>query len=175
MNDTQRSFLDRAATEAQRVQHPFPAMAACEAALESGFGQSKLAIEGNNLFGMKQHVHPSFLSFNLPTREFENGEWVVVPGAEWVKYPTLGDCFSDRLYTLQRLSGKYPHYAAALAAPDPTTYVMEVSRSWSTDPNRATKVISIYQEYTKPAVMLDPPNVQQGPLPAVLPDDIEKV
>jgi flagellum-specific peptidoglycan hydrolase FlgJ len=148
MNSSQSDFLSRAAVEAQRVQHPFPAMAACEAALESNYGASELAREGNNLFGMKQHAHPSYLTLTLPTREFENGEWIVVPGAEWVKYPTLGDCFADRLSTLKRLQSVYPHYAAALAAPDPETYVIEVSRTWSTDPLRAAKVISIYQEYT---------------------------
>jgi flagellum-specific peptidoglycan hydrolase FlgJ len=147
MNSLQTDFLNRAALEAQRVQHPFPAMAASEAALESNYGLSELARDANNLFGMKQHAHPTYLSLNLPTREFENGEWIAVPGAEWVKYPTLGDCFADRLATLKRLQSVYPHYAAALAAPDPETYVIEVSRTWSTDPTRAAKVISIYQEW----------------------------
>jgi flagellum-specific peptidoglycan hydrolase FlgJ len=149
VNDAQKQFLDRARLEAAAADHPFPAMAAAEAALESSWGNSELARDANNLFGMKQHAHPNpaFGQMTLPTREFEGGQWIVVPGAEWVKYPDWRSCFSDRLATLERLSNMFPHYAAALDAPDAETYVIEVSKTWSTDPTRAAKVISIYQEY----------------------------
>jgi flagellum-specific peptidoglycan hydrolase FlgJ len=82
----------------------------------------------------------------LPTREFEGGEWMTV-SANWVKYPDLRACFADRLATLERLSNAYPHYSAALKAADAETFVTEVSRTWSTDPDRAKKVISIYQDF----------------------------
>ena len=58
MTDEQRQFLAKAA--AAQARHVFPEMAACEAALESGFGKSGLAREDNNLFGMKQHPHPVY-------------------------------------------------------------------------------------------------------------------
>lgn len=149
MNDLQYSFLASATAEAIKANHPFAMMAASEAALESNWGNSELARVAFNLFGMKQHSHPNpgFGTLNLPTREFENGEWIVVPGADWVKYPDWRACFCDRLATLERLSNIYPHYKAALDAKDPITYVTEVSQTWSTDPQRAAKVISIYQDY----------------------------
>ena len=164
MNDAQRSFLDRATAEAVKANHPFAQMAACEAALESGhvdpvskvmvYGGSELAREANNLFGMKQHSHPIYGTMNLPTREWQNGpdghatdgRWIPVT-ASWVEYPDWAACFADRLATLQRLSNAYPHYAAALRAPDARTYVTEISKTWSTDPNRASKVLGIYEEY----------------------------
>jgi flagellum-specific peptidoglycan hydrolase FlgJ len=146
MTKQQRDFIDRAAAEAVRANHPFPQMAACEAALESGWGESKLAREGLNLFGMKQHSHEVYGTMTLPTREFEGGEWKTV-GANWVRYPDLRACFADRLATLERLANAYPHYSAALKATDAQTYVTEVSKTWSTDPDRAKKVISIYQDY----------------------------
>lgn len=150
MNDTQREFLNRAAAEAEKAQHPFPKAAACEAALESSWGNSALAREENNLFGMKQHRHPLYETMNLPTREFVAGEqkWIQVTAA-WVKYPDWASCFADRLSTLKRLASTYAHYAAALAAPDAQSYVTEVSRSWSTDPDRAQKVLQIYQKYVE--------------------------
>jgi len=155
MTDAQKQFLDRASAAAQQATHPFPRMAASEAALESGYGLSGLASEDCNLFGMKQHLHPEFATVSLPTKEFEKGEWVEVT-ADWVKYPDWASCFFDRMNTLERLSrvtipGKtdlaYPHYAAALRAQDAETYVREVSQSWSTDPTRADKCIAIYREY----------------------------
>jgi flagellum-specific peptidoglycan hydrolase FlgJ len=146
MNTTQREFLDRATAEAIKANHPFAQMTACEAALESNWGNSELARDANNLFGMKQHAHPVFGTMNLPTREFESGEWIQVT-AHWVQYPDWRACFCDRLATLERLSNAFPHYAAALRAPDAQTFVTEVSKTWSTDPNRGAKVLSIYQEY----------------------------
>ncbi len=156
MNDIQKNFLARAAAEATKAQHPFPQMAAAEAALESNWGNSQLAREANNLFGMKQHTHAIYGTMNLPTREFVGKEkdtqdgncdgWIQTV-AHWVQYPDWASCFRDRLATLQRLSNAFPHYKAALEAHDAETYVKEVSRTWSTDPERARKVISIFQEY----------------------------
>lgn len=147
MNDSQRDFFSRASAEATKAGHPFPQMAAAEAALESNWGNSELARDAANLFGMKQHAHFVYGTMNLPTREFENGEWISTV-AHWVKYPDWASCFADRLATLQRLANAFPHYKAALEAPDAETYITEVSKTWSTDPNRAQKVLSIYQEAT---------------------------
>jgi flagellum-specific peptidoglycan hydrolase FlgJ len=146
VNDAQKNFLSRASAEAAKSRHPFPSMAAAEAALESNWGNSQLAREANNLFGMKQHAHPVYGTMNLPTREFEKGEWIQTTG-HWVEYPDWASCFADRLATLERLSNAFPHYKAALEAHDAETFVKEVSQTWSTDPGRARKVISIFQEF----------------------------
>jgi flagellum-specific peptidoglycan hydrolase FlgJ len=163
---TPKEFIQLATTCAQTAGHIFPQMAACEAALESGYGRSQLAAADNNLFGMKQHRHPEYGTVNLPTKEFVKdtaptlpakdagkggatpaaGKWVETM-AEFVKYPDWESCFRDRMETLRRLAPHYPHYAAALAANTPEQYVTEVSRSWSTDPGRAGKVLSLFREY----------------------------
>jgi len=148
MTDQQTDFLSDAAAAATSAVHPFPEMAACEAALESAWGNSELAREANNLFGMKlSRVSPNSGKFlALPTREFEHGQWFETT-AKWAVYESWADCFEDRAKTLHRLSSVFLHYHAALDATDPMTYITEVSKTWSTDPNRAAKVISIYQEW----------------------------
>ena len=146
MTPAQLQFLRECERGAREAGHCFPRMAACEAALESGYGTSELATKYLNYFGLKQHHHPIFGSIVLPTKEVLNGA-VVTISATWIVYPTLRDCFTDRMSTLTHLAPTYPHYAAALAAPDPETYVREVSRSWSTDPNRAATCIAIYNAY----------------------------
>ena len=143
MTPEQKAFLLEAAAAATKAGHIFPQMAACEAALESAYGQSLLAVQDSNLFGMKAHLHEVFNTHVLPTREFENGEWIVVD-AKWIHYPDWASCLADRMSTLKRLSPYLPHYAAALAATDPETYIAEVSQSWATDPNRGAKVLAIY-------------------------------
>ena len=147
MNLEQHQFLAKASAAASAANHVFPDMAACEAALESGFGRSGLATLDNNLFGMKQHKHPIYETHILPTKEFENGQWITVQ-AQWIHYPDWASCFLDRMATLERLApfAGFEHYKAALEAKDAETYVREVSAKWSTDPNRADKVLGIYQQ-----------------------------
>jgi flagellum-specific peptidoglycan hydrolase FlgJ len=136
-------FIPRAIQAAKDAGHIWPEFAACEAALESGWDQSELAVKDNNLFGMKQHEHPIYGTVKLPTREFLKGGWVTVE-ADWVQYPDWAACFRDRMETLKRLAPVYPHYQAALTATTGAQYLAEVSKSWSTDPARAGKALSIY-------------------------------
>lgn len=142
----QQQFLVSTCAAAKQAGHIFPAMAACEAADESAWGTSHLAQEANNLFGMKQHEHPVYGSLSIPTREFLNQRWLTVD-AEWVKYPNVAECFDDRMNTLRQMMTSFPHYALALAAETPEQYVTEVSKSWSTDPDRAAKCIAIYHAH----------------------------
>lgn len=142
-SEEQVGFLLGAAKAAKAAGHVWPAMAACEAAAESAWGTSELAVKAHNLFGCKQHQHPVYGTINLPTREFENAAWKTETDA-FVDYPDDAAAFADRMQTLRTMSTTYPHYALALAAETPTEYVTEVSRSWSTDPNRAATCIAIY-------------------------------
>lgn len=143
MSPQQQDFIRRAFQAAVDAHHVFAAMAACEAALESGYGHSVLAELDNNLFGMKQHQHPLFQTISLPTREFLNGEFVATE-ANWIRYPDWQSCFEDRMATLQRLAPQLSHYRDALNAATGADYVRAVSMTWSTDPQRAQKVLAIY-------------------------------
>ena len=145
MGAIQDDFLTKAAAAARASGHLFPEYAACEAALESGWGMSHLAVEANNLFGQKQ-AHPPLPgtdTISLPTREFLHGAWVVVE-ASWVKFPDWAACFKERMALLRSLSEAWPHYKTALAATTGEQFITEVSKTWSTDPGRAGKVLSVY-------------------------------
>ena len=146
MTPAQQEFLLSAAKEAKAGGHIFPAMAACEAAVESAWGTSELAHKANNLFGAKQQMHPVYGSVEIPTREFLDHKWVT-ENAAWVEYPDVATCFKERMATLQRLATTYPHYGMALIAQTPEEYVKEVSLSWSTGPNRATVCIEIFHAH----------------------------
>lgn len=144
----QTLFLARAYRAALSARHIFPAYAACEAALESGWGRSQLAVEANNLFGQKQS-HPPLEGTEtiiLPTREFLHDHWMTV-SANWVKFSNWSECFRARMTLLQELSHGYPHYGAALKAETGAQFIADVSRSWSTDPERAGKVLAIYDAH----------------------------
>lgn len=145
MGAIQDEFLTKAAAAARASGHVYPEFAACEAALESGWGMSHLAMEANNLFGQKQ-AHPPLAgteTISLPTREFLHGAWVAVE-ANWVKFPDWSACFRERMALLRSLSAAYPNYRAALAATTGDQFVTEVSKTWSTDPDRAGKVLAVH-------------------------------
>jgi uncharacterized FlgJ-related protein len=58
--DERDQFLLTAYDAAKLSCHPFPAYAACECALESAWGSSRLFREGNNAFGQKQSRTPIY-------------------------------------------------------------------------------------------------------------------
>ena len=142
----QEAFLIKARDAAKTAGHVFPEYAACEAALESGWGMSKLAVEANNLFGQKQSHPPVGEGIELPTKEFAHGAWLTIP-AIWIKFPDWRACFVERMKLLRRLRTAYPGYAAALAAKDGEGFVTLVSRRWSTDPGRAAKVLAVWKTH----------------------------
>ena len=148
MPTPQDEFLARAAAAARAAGHLFPDYAACEAALESGWGLSHLAVAANNLFGQKQ-AHPPLAgtaTIALPTREFLHGVWVATQ-AQWVSFPDWSACFRERMALLHSLADAWPHYRAALAADTGEQFIAEVSRTWSTDPARAGKVLDLYDHH----------------------------
>jgi flagellum-specific peptidoglycan hydrolase FlgJ len=144
----QETFLQKAYQAAEDAGHIFPEYAACEAALESGWGLSHLATEANNLFGQKQ-AHPPLAgteTISLPTREYLHGAWTTIQ-ANWIKFPDWAACFAGRMRLLKSLAAAWPHYSAALSARTGEAFIHEVSKSWSTDPQRAGKVLAIYDRH----------------------------
>lgn len=167
MGAIQDDFLTRAAAAARTSGHLFPEYAACEAALESGWGMSHLAVEANNLFGQKQ-AHPPLAgtdTLSMPTREFLHGAWVVVQ-ANWVKFPDWASCFRERMALLRSLGEAYPHYKAALGAVSGEQFITEVSKTWSTDPDRAGKVLSVYDAHRAAFAGTSQPSSAQASSPS---------
>jgi flagellum-specific peptidoglycan hydrolase FlgJ len=163
----QDSFLRQASAAARAAGHIFPDYAACEAALESTWGRSRLAREANNLFGQKQSLESSEKAgvekagsegagtLALPTQEFLNGRWVTVV-ARWARFTDQAACFRMRMALLQRLQQNYPAYSRALAATTGEVFIEEVSRVWSTDPQRAAKVLAIHRQHCASFLPLAP-------------------
>jgi flagellum-specific peptidoglycan hydrolase FlgJ len=148
VHNLNEEFLLRAADAARAAGHIWPEYAACEAALESAWGASELALKANNLFGQKQ-FHPPYPgtgTISLPTREFLHGAWVRI-NAEWMSFPGWQACFRARMEVLERLAHEYTAYAHALGAKNGETFIREVSAVWSTGPRRAEEVLAIYARH----------------------------
>jgi flagellum-specific peptidoglycan hydrolase FlgJ len=167
MPTPQDTFLRQASAAARAAGHIFPDYAACEAALESTWGQSRLAREANNLFGQKQSAEGAqgVGTLSIPTQEFLHGRWVTVT-AQWVRFADQAACFRARIALLRRLEHSYSAYARALSAATGEAFIEEVSRAWSTDPQRAAKVLAIHRQHSASFLPLAPPT-PTGPTEAL--------
>lgn len=132
--------------QAMESEHIWPAMAACEACLESAWLNSELARDYHNLFGQKQSKTPEYHTVRLPTEEVLNGHTFKL-WASFVWYPSKAVAFTERMKLLERLQDSYPAYKQALNAVTAEDYVSFVSEKWSTDPLRAKKVLQIYNAH----------------------------
>ena len=86
----------KAAQEAQKAGAPIhPGIAAAQAALESGWGKSSLAVKGNNLFGIKAGKTWKGKRTTMSTKEWckERG-WYTID-ADFRAYDSWSDCFKD--------------------------------------------------------------------------------
>lgn len=155
-------FITRALNAAGEAGISWPDYQVAEAALESNWGRSQLAIQANNLFGMKMNRAWAGETISIPTREYSRGQWMTVP-AVWLRFPDWRSAFTNRMMTLRRLAPTYPHYANALAATDGETFVREVSQTWSTDPARADKVLQIYAAHRDQLLSANIPAIGEIP------------
>ena len=114
-----------------------------QAALESGWGESLLARQGKNLFGVK--ADPAWrgevLTFN--TREFLRGAWVTVP-AHWRKYADWQACIDDHAAFLRQNRRYTPCFACTTGA----AFAWAVAHAgYATDPEYAAKLVSIIEQH----------------------------
>ena len=109
-----------------------------EAALESGWGTSQLAIQARNLFGVKADPSWRGPTFSLQTREFLHGQWVMVP-AKWRAYADWQGCMDDHAAFLHG----NPRYASCFDHTNGEGFAQAVADAhYATDPAYADKLIA---------------------------------
>jgi flagellum-specific peptidoglycan hydrolase FlgJ len=157
-----KSFFLKAIRAAVEAGHVFPEFASCEAALESDWGLSQLALKANDLFGQKEGFSSSeFPELKIRTHEVltaaqvarvknwpygppvkrDDGRFDAIVEATWPIFPDWKTSFAERMELLRRATV----YHDALKASDGESFVREVSKHWATDPMRAEKVMITYR------------------------------
>lgn len=155
ITETQQQALLQMYSAAKAAEHIWPAIAACEAMEESGWGTTKCFLEARNPFGEKQ-THPQYYpTLNLPTWEVIRGQKQSTMGA-FIWFPNYIEAFKFRMDTLKRLP---EYYADAIAAATQEDFITQVCGfwdkanppqyhgRWSTDPNKAKTVLQIYNAH----------------------------
>ncbi len=139
----------QAAQEKTRVPASFTV---AEAALESGWGHSRLATEAFNLFGVKADSLWGGDRISMDTREWSAAAgWIMVP-AFWRKYQDFESCLEDHDDFLS-----HPRYAHCFDAADGEEFARRVQAAgYATDPSYSDKLIQIMRAHN--LLALDHPN-----------------
>ena len=117
-----------------------PGVTVAQAILESNWGQSQLARDAHNYFGIKAHGGHERVAY--PTFEVVNGRAVRVT-AEFARYASIEECFTDRDQIILRLAC----YGEARAAKDdPEQFARALAKHWATDPKYADKLLAVFRE-----------------------------
>lgn len=144
---TPAAFISGLAPAAQESAHitGIPAsFTIAQAALESGWGASRLAREANNLFGVKADRAWTGDTISIQTREYLDGQWVTVP-ALWRKYPDWLACINDRAAFFR----KNKRYRLAMTGKrSGEDFARQIALAgYATDPRYAEKVCQIIRQY----------------------------
>lgn len=132
------------AQESARLTRIPAGFTVAQAALESAWGESKLALAGHNLFGVKAGKLWTGETLTLPTREYLNGQWVTV-NAAWRKYPDWLSSINDHASFLTR----QPRYRKALAGQRSSAdFAHQIQLAgYATDPQYAAKLCQIIRKH----------------------------
>lgn len=135
------SQIKPGALETWKRSRVLPSVTAAQAAIESGWGSSYLTTAANNLFGIKGSYHGQ--SITLPTQEWVNGHYVTI-NAAFRKYPSWAASIEDHGDFLTSNS----RYNNLLGVKDYRQVANLLQQDgYATDPNYASTIISIVQQY----------------------------
>lgn len=151
------AWLAPHATAANRRTGIPASVVIAQAALESGWGDSRLTRDAANLFGIKAGSSWRGRVISAPTREYVNGDWVTLPGA-WRIYPDRAAAVAAGLPTSSLfrvysspIAGIEDHarviynglYSAALAnRARPEAFAHALTGVYATDPHYGTKLVT---------------------------------
>lgn len=143
-------FIDEIAPIAvalnKQNQEILPSVIIAQAILESNYGKSDLAVNANNLFGIKGRYHGK--SIKMPTVEYKQNKSFTTE-AEFRAYPDWKSALKDhRQLLLEGTSWNEQQYEEVLAAStyQEAAYALKKS-NYSTDPLYPEKLIAIIQQY----------------------------
>jgi lysozyme len=155
----QQAFISMVAPGAVAAQQRYGVPAAvtiAQAIEESAWGQSGLAAQYHNLFGIKGSGPAG--SASLPTQEYLNGQWVTID-AQFRAYHNDAESIADHAELLAT-SGYYTRAMADRAVPD--AFANDLTGVYATDPNYGANLIALmklynlYQYDTAPAASAAP-------------------
>lgn len=127
-----------------------PSLVGAQAILESGWGKSSLAVNANNLFGVKADSNWKGERYNVPTKEFIDNEWITI-NADFRKYKDWNESVNDHANFFVENDFRKNNYRHLIGEKDYTKAVKAILKpiaeyGYATDPDYANKIIRIIEE-----------------------------
>lgn len=120
-----------------------PSVCIAQAAHESGWGCSGLALNAHNLFGIKWTSGCPYPAYNSKTGEYVDGRYITIVDA-FRAYPSWEDSIRD----YYRLICDVTRYRKATCTSDYAASITEIAAAgYCTSPTYAQKVIKIIEQY----------------------------
>ena len=147
-NLTRQQFIEKLAPLAiedmRRTGVP-ASLTIAQAILESNNGNSTLAKQANNLFGMKGKGTAG--SIRLPTKEYRNGEWITIH-TDFRKYNNWAESVADHSNLfINGVSWNRNLYRGVIGV-DGITAAREVAKAgYATDPDYDKKLIKLITDH----------------------------
>lgn len=146
MNSKNKAFLESLIPGAQAAhkEHDVPAsVTLAQAILESAWGQSKLTLEGCNLFGIKADKSWHGESIMKPTTEYIKGKRITVQ-APFRKYKSLADSIADHALFLRNNK----RYSKAFECGNGCEFAEAIAKAgYATDPAYSALLIAIIKQH----------------------------
>ncbi len=162
----QQAFINAIAPGALATQRRYGVPAAvtiAQAIDESGWGQSALAVNDHNLFGIKG-TGPAGSDI-LPTEEYENGQWVTINSGFRVYHN-----FAESIQDHGELLATSGYYTQAMAdRSDPDAFASALTGVYATNPEYGADLIQLMQQYNLYRYDAAAPAAQSAARPAATP------
>jgi len=131
----------------------FAVVEIAEAAVESRWGESELTQKGNNLFGVK--AYPQYWTgevITMHTKEYDKQGHPFFIDADFKKYPTAIDSFTDHVKVLQ---GKRYRAAGVGSETSPEDEISDIAKAGYSTSDSYAKLISTIIEELRPLMPVD--------------------
>lgn len=146
---TQYHFIRTIAPIVKTTSTPYHLLSSitlAQACLESDFGQSSLASQYHNLFGVK--AYGDVPKIKLDTKEFVNGKWITISGSFRVYENDTASIQGHARLLANGTTWNPKQYASVLQAKDYKTAANALYTSgYATDPTYAKKIIEMIETY----------------------------
>jgi flagellum-specific peptidoglycan hydrolase FlgJ len=137
------SAIRDAAQSAMRAQRVPASVTIAQAILESAWGQSGLALEGHNLFGIKADASWTGDIITMPTHEFLDHQLITVQ-AKFRKYPDWNGSIHDHAQFLV----SNPRYHDAFKSENGEQFAHAIAQAgYATDPKYAAMLVTLMGQY----------------------------
>ena len=121
--------------------HILASMTAAQAFIESKYGTSGLAVNGNNLFGIKGTYNSQYVLMN--TKEYVNGQYITIK-AKFKKYPSWKQSIEDHSAMFHRLS-RYHNLIGVTNYK--TSCILVKNDGYATAPDYTNTLITTIEKY----------------------------